>query len=81
MATIREARALMLLVVSNWHHALQGGIVSGPPKWNYDMNYHNYEIGPRSAPDTGHEPVANHASFSFAGYTHQQGVLGDKYLH
>ena len=39
------------------------------------MNYHNYEIGPGSAPDTGHEPAANHASF--AGYAYQQVVLGD----
>ena len=39
------------------------------------MNCQNYEIGPGSAPDTGHEPVANHVSF--ADYAHQQMVLGD----
>ena len=54
---------------STWHHALQRDVISGSPGLNYHMNYHNFEMGPGSALDTGQKPVANHASF--ASLTHQ----------
>ena len=48
----------------NRQHALQRDALSGYPGLNYHMNYHNFEIGPGNALDTGQEPGADHALFA-----------------